>query len=343
MEDASEAGHFVFQTEAEPASKQLENAVAEWITEPGNETKAVEVWALVSPPTELQNFRLPFFSNLVKAGGHFHKVLSGGGGWGNKQGLLALDPEVDFDVTPEFSMAQNLGNEGPEPEGSNVSGQIVNPGDVVQFFARKPIESSAKTSPTAAGPLTFNCPFSIAFGTTASTVDAMPEPSSTTPRAPSPSDCIFVRRHFGMLSEQGVSLTNVSIDGEVSRTKIDVPHAVLSCGVHGEFVYSSPIQHEPSAQNISSQNSQQSMKPGLTYRRIRIDNPSVAVPDPKSEYLRGETPTPEPADQIGGLELAKAVAPARSRNAKSVARAKRRTTPRKNTAEDPALKRFGAT
>ncbi|KAL8913763.1 MAG: hypothetical protein Q9171_001497 [Xanthocarpia ochracea] len=342
MEDASEAGHFVFQTEAEPASKQLENAVAEWITEPGNETKAVEVWALVRPPTVLQTFRLPFFSDLVKAGGHFHKVLSGGGGWGNKQGLLALDPEVDFDVTPEFSMAQTLGNGGPEPEGSNVSGQIVNPGDVVQFFAHKPIESSAKTFPTAAGSLTLSCPPCIVFGTTASTVDAMPEPSSTTPRAPSSSDCIFVHRHFGMLSEQGVSLTTVSIDGEVSRTKIDVPHAVLSCGIHSQFVHSSPTQYEPSAQSISSHNSQQSLKADLTYRRLRIDNPSAAVPDPKFEYLGGESPTPEPADQIGGLALAKAVAPARIRKVKTVARPKRRTTPRKNPAEDPASKKFGA-
>ena len=338
MQDASEVGHFIFQAEAEPASKQLENAVTGWITKPGIEMKTVEVWALVSPPTVLQNFRPPFFSNLVRAGGHFHKVLSGGGGWGNKQGLLALDPEVDFDVTPEFSMAQTLGNIGPEPEGSNVSGQIVNPGDVVQFFARKAIESSAKISPTTAGHLELKCPPCLVFGTTPSTVDAMPEPSSTTPRSPRPSDCIYVHRHFGMLSEQGVSLTTISIDGEVSRTKIDVPHAVLSCGIHSQFVHANPIQHAPSAPSRSSHNSQQSMKAGLKYRRIRIDNPSAAVPDPKSEYLGGETPTPEPADQIGGLALAKAVAPSRTKNAKTVARPKRRTTPKKNRMEDPASK-----
>ncbi|KAI4285485.1 MAG: hypothetical protein L6R38_000582 [Xanthoria sp. 2 TBL-2021] len=306
LEDTSDPRQPTFRSEAEPASKQLEHAVTQWIMKPGNETRAVEVWALVRPPTALQGFRHGIFSKVVKAGGHFHKVLSGGGGWGNRQGLLALDPEVDFDITPELTMAQDFDNGSPEV-GGNVSSQVVNPGDIVEFFARDPIELSSATPPTARS-LIFRCPPCLVFGTTPSTVDAMPEPSGTAQRAPSSSDCIFVRRHFGMLSEQGVSLTTVSIDGELSRTKIDVPYTLLSCGTQGQPVQLSPLMIEP----------QHLQKPDLTYRWVSLDNPSADTPAPKSEYLDGET------DQAGDLTLEAALA--RIRKAGLIARPKRRTT-----------------
>ncbi|KAI4258477.1 MAG: hypothetical protein L6R42_005079 [Xanthoria sp. 1 TBL-2021] len=306
QEDTSDPRQPTFRSQAEPASKQLEHAVTQWITKPGNETRAVEVWALVRPPTALQSFRHGIFSKVVKAGGHFHKVLSGGGGWGNRQGLLALDPEVDFDVTPELTMAQDFDNGSPEA-GGNVSSQIVNPGDIVEFFARDPIESSSAKPPRASS-LIFRCPPCLVFGTTPSTVDAMPEPSGTAQRAPSSSECIFVLRHFGMLSEQGVSLTTVSIDGEFSRTKIDVPYTLLSCGTQGQPVHLSPLMIQP----------QHLQKPDFTDRRVINDDPSADTPTPKSEYLDGET------DQAGDLTLEAALA--RIQKAGLIARPKRWTT-----------------
>ncbi|CAO1597735.1 hypothetical protein XANCAGTX0491_001533 [Xanthoria calcicola] len=312
LEDTSQPNELNFRSEAEPASKQLEHAVTRWITRPGKETRTVEVWALVRPPTALQRVRHMTFSKDIKAGGHLHRVLSGGGGWGNRQGLLALDPEVDIDVSPELTMAQGFDNGSPEARG-NASNQIVNTGDILEFFARYPIESSSAAHPNATTSFILSCSPCLVFGTTPSTVDAMPEPHSTTQPALSSSDCIFVRRHFGMLSEQGVSLTTVSIDGELSQTKIDAPHALLSCGIAGQHI--SPLEIESSPESKRAQKPQHSQKPGLAYRRIHLDDASTNVPVPKSEYMDSET------DQAG---LAAALA--HVRKAGFVVTPQRRTT-----------------
>ncbi|KAL8901036.1 MAG: hypothetical protein Q9192_000757 [Flavoplaca navasiana] len=272
LEDLSGPAPHRFQSEAEPASKQLEDAINQWVTEPGNEMGAVEVWALVRPPTILQRHREKFFTKIVKAGGHFHKVLSGGGGWGNRQGLLALDPEVDFDVTPELTMAQDFNSVVPE-EGTAPS-QIVNPGDFVEFFVRRPIKASSTERPKVANSLFFKCPPCVVFGTTPSTVDAMPEPDGMTHPNGSSSDCIFIPCHFGMLSEQGASLKTTSIDGEVTRTKIDIPHALVSCGTQGHPVKTSSLLKDQSTKSRESQDPQHLEKGGLI-RRIYIYNAKV--------------------------------------------------------------------
>ncbi|KAL8786899.1 MAG: hypothetical protein Q9213_002530 [Squamulea squamosa] len=340
LKDKAKVGEINFQSEAEPASRQLESAVASWVSEPGNKTQAVEVWALVRPPTVLQKFRHSFFSKVIKAGGHFHKVLSGGGGWGNRQGLLALDPEVDFDVTPELTMVRDFNDEGPEAEGSSVSAQVVNPGDIVEFFARTPIKSSTTTHPAATGSVGLKCQPSFAFGTTPSTIDATPESRSTAPQdsssSSSSSHCVFVPRHFGMLSEQGVSLTTVSIDGEVSRTKIDVPYAVISCGTQGSGLQSFPLLHEPSVKSKPSRKAgipQANLQnPGLTRRRIVLDssNADTAAPEPKSEYLHDIKPTSEAANHNNGLTLSEAAQPALIRKVAVGAKPKRLIVPGTN-------------
>ena len=261
-----------FQSEAEPASKQLEDAINQCVTEAGNEMGAVEVWALVRPPTILQRHRQQFFTKIVKAGGHFHKVLSGGGGWGNRQGLLALDPEVDFDLTPELTMAQDF-NSVVSEEGT-ASSRIVNPGDFVEFFVCRPIKSSSSERPRVANSLFFKCPPCVVFGTTPSTVDAMPEPDGMTDPNGSSSDCIFIPCLFGMLSEQGVSLTTTSFDGEVTRTKIDIPHALVSCGTQGHPVKTSSLLKDQSTKPRESQDPQKLEKGGLI-RRTDIYNSKV--------------------------------------------------------------------
>ncbi|KAL8672362.1 MAG: hypothetical protein Q9168_003182 [Polycauliona sp. 1 TL-2023] len=286
---ASESSSLEFQSEAEPASKQLEHAVDQWIKKPGNERQAVEVWALVRPPTVQDRFYAGNFTNIIKAGGHFHKVLSGGGGWGNRQGLLALDPEVDFDLAPELTMAQDFDNGNLEVEEGKVSSQIVNPGDIVEFLVRKRVfESSSTRSRKATRSMIVRCPPCVIFGSTPSTVDAMPESSSTPQRPQSSPDCIFVPQHFGALSEQGVSLTATSIDGEIGRSKIDFPHAMLSCGIRGYPVHADPLLQGQSAGEKRSQKHQESLeelpKAGV-FRRYRfVPDADTNPPEPRSEY-----------------------------------------------------------
>ncbi|KAL8658375.1 MAG: hypothetical protein Q9226_001051 [Calogaya cf. arnoldii] len=298
VDNPSKAAQLDIPSELEPASKQLEYVVTDWLAEPGNEMRAVEVWALVRPPRTLQRFRYGNFSKLVKAGAHFHKVLSGGGGWGNRQGLLALDPEVDFDVAPELTMAQDFDNVSPEAEGGNLSSQIVNTGDIVEFFARDLIESSSTATPESKHSHYIRCQPCLIFGTTPSTIDAMPKPSSMMQHSPS-SDCIFIPAHFGMLSEQGVSLTTTSIDGEVSRTKIDVPHALLSCGLTQKLAHAFPLEVEPSAEDKTTPEFKVTHVPNMEFRRVRLDNPNTdtAPENMKFRRVRLDNPTTDTASE----------------------------------------------
>ncbi|KAL8852221.1 MAG: hypothetical protein Q9221_002931 [Calogaya cf. arnoldii] len=300
VETPSKAAQLDISSEPEPASKQLECAVTDWRAEPGNEMRAVEVWALVRPPGTLQRFRYSNFSKIIKAGGHFHKVLSGGGGWGNRQGLLALDPEVDFDVAPELMMVQDFDNVGSEAEGGNLSSQIVNTGDIVEFFARDLIEASSTATPESKRSHYIRCQPCLIFGTTPSTVDAMPERSRMMQHPPSSSDCIFIPAHFGMLSEQGVSLTTISIDGEVSRTKIDVPHALLSCGLTQKLAHSFPLEVEPSAEDERTPEFKVTHVPNMKFRRVHLDNPTTdtAPENMKFRRVRLDNPTTDTAPEL---------------------------------------------
>lgn len=105
-----------------PASRELEDLIPRLLEARGRRD-TVGVWAVVVPPHVIRehdafkNIR-PFSEcldgsvsekELVKlnweclgqVGTHglrVHKILSGGGGWGAKQGLLSLDPETSYDA-----------------------------------------------------------------------------------------------------------------------------------------------------------------------------------------------------------------------------------------------------
>ncbi|KAL8948493.1 MAG: hypothetical protein Q9222_005325 [Ikaeria aurantiellina] len=219
---------------AVPASKELEGAVVEWIADQGLEMQTVEVWALVTAQTVQSAEARSTVGTMIDRGSHLHKVLSGGGGWGSKQGLLALDPESGFKVNQEFSPSEDLWQEDPEVEKRRNLGQIINPGDTVQFFVRLPRPASPESSRMPASRRSswvFDKRTSFVFGTTSSTIDSMPMPNKTEIDDVTTTPCVFSQRHFGMLSERGMSLTTVGADGQTRQTKIDVPHASISSGV----------------------------------------------------------------------------------------------------------------
>lgn len=143
-----------------PASTDLEAVVPQflkssWLTETAKRT--FSVFALIT--------RKDFYagtSDAVRAGYHppgrrfllrslfdgsarLHRVTGGGGGWGNKKGLLSLEPGIDI-----FAKTHNqLPALPPEGEDYDFQGTsaLVSPGDNVQFFATfsgptGPVESS---------------------------------------------------------------------------------------------------------------------------------------------------------------------------------------------------------
>lgn len=122
-----------------PASAEIEKALPYWV--PG---APYEVWAQVIPHERWSCLPqlLGSFSD-VDQGHRFHKVLSGGGGWANKQGLIALDPQSSFRSIEDQAVFGD--GEDLEVEQRRALGEVARPGDVVRFLAFKQV-SRAKTN-----------------------------------------------------------------------------------------------------------------------------------------------------------------------------------------------------
>ncbi|GAO13828.1 hypothetical protein UVI_02004510 [Ustilaginoidea virens] len=190
-----------------PASTELEDAInrihghrlaAEASAGP------MGVWALVSPASSRQRLGDPddapdpeatldgkaasredvestaaYLQSQHRAGCRLFQVLSGGGGWGAKKGLLSLDPRETFYAPPEEEdmerFMQAMSNSGLVPTDS-----------YIQFFVSG-MAPSALTASSATG---------VVFGVPTS-------PSSTEEAGPEPQTSLLAD-HFGALSSQGI-------------------------------------------------------------------------------------------------------------------------------------------
>lgn len=141
--------------------------------------------------------------------------MSGGGGWGKKQGLLALDSEVRFDPSGDEEMhtlVQSLDvGAKPSDEGQTPS-DAVQPGYFVQFFIT-PAESARPAWAEGVQGKT-----SAVFGVASNQED---EPNATV----TGNTKELIPGLFGGLS------TRLYVDGDGSDesvpTKINIPHARL--------------------------------------------------------------------------------------------------------------------
>ncbi|KAJ5793377.1 uncharacterized protein N7503_009355 [Penicillium pulvis] len=143
--------------ETMPASTELEKELPRYIEEHNIADRRVSVWALVeTPDVEIADSTLSIQDQLTRSlrhGGKLHRVMSGGGGWGKKQGLLSLDPEVAFPTISLRDKSTNLDQvfephssateplEMPPFFGNCLIGedlshlsQVANAGDFIQFF-----------------------------------------------------------------------------------------------------------------------------------------------------------------------------------------------------------------
>ncbi|KAL8665219.1 MAG: hypothetical protein Q9202_002441 [Teloschistes flavicans] len=216
--------------EVEPASKELEDAVTGWIAKFGTKPQTVDVWAVLDGPEKAEGVRSRVVEvvSRVLQGGRIQKVLSGGGGWGNKQGLLALDPEQDFNINPELSPVEGPGGEelSFEEVSSGFGHQPLRPRDTLMFCVQTPVPYESSTFGTS---LEDKCRrSSITFGTTPSTIDAMSPSSSAIASDSTSQPCIIALGHFSMHSENGMTIGSTTEDGIPIQTKIDVPHSSIS-------------------------------------------------------------------------------------------------------------------
>ena len=141
-----------------PASSELEKELPRYVQENNLMDHRLAVWALIEPINASNNAtdggRIP---NSIRNGARLHRVVSGGGGWGKKQGLLSLDPENRFtedcathrtiekiledtpvnqgntDPTAEVSFPPGFSGFSDEPEITSIN-QTAKDGEFVQFF-----------------------------------------------------------------------------------------------------------------------------------------------------------------------------------------------------------------
>ena len=208
--------------EASPASQELETAIHQRIQDGETRSHHVDVWALIRPESakDLSSINL---REAILQGCQLRKVLSGGGGWGVKQGLLSLDPDAEYvsrltepQATDSIAMmGLNLGSrqvtgisEG-KIRSKTIFENIINPGDTITFFVNKiPEEPVLESDLSKIDPNKYSqdLPYNLLqFGTVPSTIDAPPVTADNLPNIRAPRKAVLIKNCFGMLSGQGMS------------------------------------------------------------------------------------------------------------------------------------------
>ncbi|EKV07312.1 ATPase, F0/V0 complex, subunit C [Penicillium digitatum] len=228
----------VTSTDTMPASSELERELPRYIAEHNIIDQRVSVWALVEKPDlVMADSGSSTHDRLIQSlhqGGKLHRVMSGGGGWGKKQGLLSLDPEVGFSGTanqddlvtlsqvfdPDTTKLDTLPSidKGITVDDLSLLSQVATAGDYIQFFV--------SVEPTGAqGSVSSNIdlqeePISYHFGMVA---DSMKIETHATDE--DSNGVIPLPRTFGALSEKAIAYSQ-PIKGEVvseSCTKLNIP------------------------------------------------------------------------------------------------------------------------
>ncbi|KAK2065865.1 hypothetical protein LY76DRAFT_530179 [Colletotrichum caudatum] len=225
-----------------PASAELETAVGELYTRRAKEGHEfppgpVGVWAIVVPPGRFQNEDLELLRDwtgdlsriqtaydewgqalafkdlvhqLLRNGSRVYKILSGGGGWGKKQGLLSLDPETTYSASSEEEDLESFIRSFESRHNGGDQQGVVSPGSWIQYFVSPPM--SARPNP----PRPYGATMSIALGVSGSATSEEP------PSIDGSSEWKVVPEHFGAVSDHGLFLKH-DVKGLVSQSKLDVP------------------------------------------------------------------------------------------------------------------------
>ncbi|KAK6434048.1 hypothetical protein LTR95_009764 [Oleoguttula sp. CCFEE 5521] len=245
-----------------PASEELEQAVTAYFTALKLPPSAVQIWALVLPTTfsvgstmhamDKHSASPPVFeSDAIRAAwrpdaemheqsrhytntlvghalafnGRLVRVLSGGGGWGKKAGLLSLDPDTQYstrELRQDSGWAFDFGNEDAEAMKLEALGEIVKEGERIMFligsdnldnsfrWAHSDRRDKSRFEGASRG---------VTLGSIPSSVDTI----APTPPSDTPATIIHHPGRFGILSEGGMAFARTLRSGDVQRTKFDVP------------------------------------------------------------------------------------------------------------------------
>ena len=250
------------------ASSELENVVPRFFSSRNQPAQATVAWALVIPKNLKQKIstrteellaslraedgpnstdsehtweRLwrsdpPVWNTLVSQalseGARLHRVLSGGGGWGKKAGLLSLDPVPANESSGSPTGPESFATIDDPGNFESTLTPVVQDGDSIQFFTlpKSDLGQEARESDnyeTVSNLAGANVSEGWELGTIPSTMDSIPGESWQHTEAETPRSTLF-EGSFGALTEGALTITrrrsnDLNKTRSVYTTTLDVP------------------------------------------------------------------------------------------------------------------------
>ncbi|KAM0720008.1 hypothetical protein Q7P37_004143 [Cladosporium fusiforme] len=279
------------KTQSMSASQELEQAVSKYFDALDLAPEPVSVWALIVPRAEDRPYiditytgvgvmligdNQPLSSSwhpdarsahemgkqvswsvrrVLENGGRLIKVLSGGGGWGKKAGLLSLDPDTEYSTR---ELRQDAGWEfnfdGPddgtgaavEAQQKQALGEIVKEGESIMFLLAPKQDNLGRSYKEAISKDLLNehkPDLLLEFGAIPSSIDAIPE---RTQPGSEPATIQHYPWSFGMLSEGGMAVTSPAKKGpKTYQSKFDVPYGRFRFTQRDEYMFPQGRMLEP--------------------------------------------------------------------------------------------------
>ncbi|KIW03495.1 uncharacterized protein PV09_05262 [Verruconis gallopava] len=252
------------ETDVVPASSELESAVNNMVASGELPSSPVSVWALIIKPCVYESLKhqqiaFPSVSPLANGhlfqdtsdgssrlsspveqqlskeyadltailgeGGRLHRVMSGGGGWGKKAGLLSISPAITLEPqSAELRDSHLLPPYMRDVQDINEAlGSPVEPGDRIQLFIAK---SDGETALCQTNHVFNKHTQIVSLGTIPSSTDAMPvELGLASNDEQSDGTARLFSGYFGVLSERGIGISSMTEEGNKMKTLIDVPYS----------------------------------------------------------------------------------------------------------------------
>ncbi len=260
--------------EQQPASTELESVISGLFESEQIPPQAVQIWALVLPRALTDSEALRTLTQdalsrspgtgdfrtqetqlstaksmqrlLLHYGARLCRVLSGGGGWGKKAGLLSLDPEVAYSTSADRTLGEARDLESVEEyveqdeQRRSALGEIVKEGEHVMFFLGPPASITNDDQEHLDRMFMANDRVpehkwnGAVFGCNPSTIDegGLPNAAEETSVSLLPS-ISHNTIDFGVLSEGGMAIATMPNLKETAddrhdlawQTRVNIPHA----------------------------------------------------------------------------------------------------------------------
>ncbi|GAB7365759.1 hypothetical protein MBLNU230_g7094t1 [Neophaeotheca triangularis] len=184
---------------------------------------------------------------LVQKGAKLCKVLSGGGGWGKKAGLLSLDPDVEYSTRElrqdsgwEFDFEDDS-EQGVAKQQRQALGEVVGEGDGIMFFLSPNDEHMPEVHKASHLQIDHgigNPERRVDFGTIPSTMDEIPDSQESEDGQPLAYRIHHYHNFFGAMSEGGMAMSFKRIGDRTAARLQDAttsPAAALDLRAQSKF------------------------------------------------------------------------------------------------------------